>query len=194
MEFLTLNAENREATKKGICRRLRMDGKIPAVLYGRKVESRDLTISVKELEDAIKKSRTRELFFDIQLGDGTCKAMMKDFQKDPMNGDFVHADFYALEMDRKITAKVNLSVSGIPKGVDMGGTLKIFQKMVTVRCLPDATPENIVVDIKDIGLGKTLYLKNVEVPEGVELIVDGNAPLAMVAVPRGAAVSAGAEE
>ncbi|WP_281282276.1 50S ribosomal protein L25 [Desulfobotulus alkaliphilus] len=191
---MTLNAANREATKKGVCRKLRMNGKIPAVLYGRKVESRDLVVSVKDLEDAIKKSKTRELFFDLQLSDGTCKAMMKDFQKDPMNGDFVHADFYALELDRKITAKVNLSVSGTPKGVDMGGNLKVFERMVTVRCLPEATPENITVDVRGIGLGKTFYLKNVEVPEGVELVVEGNAPLAMVAVPRGAAAAANADE
>ncbi|MCW7754544.1 50S ribosomal protein L25 [Desulfobotulus sp. H1] len=191
---MTLNAENREGTKKGVCRKLREKGKIPAVLYGRQVESRDLAVSVKELEDAIRNSKTRELFFDIQLADGSCKAMMKDFQKDPINGNFIHADFYAVELDRKITARVNLSVTGIPKGVDMGGTLKVFERMVTVKCLPDATPENIVVDVRDIGLGKTFYLKNIAVPEGVELIVDGNAPLATVAVPRGAAVAAGGNE
>lgn len=185
MEFVTLNAENREGTKKGICRRLRVDGKIPAVLYGRTVVSRDLVISVKDLEDAIKKSKTRELFFEMQLSDGKCSAMMKDFQKDPITGAFVHADFYALELDRKITARVYLNVKGLAKGVDMGGTLRVFDKMATVRCLPADVPETLDVDITDLGLGKTFYLKDVATPEGVEILVEGNTPVAMVIAPKG---------
>lgn len=189
MEFVTLNAENREGTKKGVCRRLRVDGKIPAVLYGRKVESQDLVISVKELEEAIKKNKTRELFFTIQSPAGAFPVMMKEFQKDPVSGAFVHADFYALELDRRIRARVYLNVRGLAKGVDMGGTLRVFTKMATVCCLPGDVPAVLDVDITELGLGKTFYLKDVPVPEGVEILVEGNVPVAMVIAPKGVAAA-----
>jgi large subunit ribosomal protein L25 len=189
LEFVTLNAENREGTKKGVCRKLRVDGKIPAVLYGRKVESRDLVVSVKDLEEAIRKSETRELFFDLKLSDGNCPAMMKDFQKDPMTGAFVHADFYALELDRKIEARVYLNVKGLAKGVDLGGTLRVFERMAKVRCLPGNVPVSLEVDVTELGLGKTYFLKDVPTPEGVEILVEGNMPVATVIAPKGAAAA-----
>lgn len=187
MEFVKLSAESREMTKKGGCRKLRGAGKIPAVLYGRNMESRNLAISAKDLEKAIRDSRTRELFFNVELTGGVYPVMVKSIQKNPVTGSFVHADFYHLELDRKMIARVSLNVQGHAKGVDLGGTLRIVEKMVTVRCLPENVPVALDVDVTGLGLGKTLYMKDIVAPQNVEILFEGNSPVVTVLLPKGTA-------
>lgn len=194
MEFVNLSAENRESTKKGGCRKLRGTGKVPAVLYGRNMESRNLAISVKDLEKAIRDSKTRELFFNVNLSDGAYPVMVKAIQKNPVTGAFVHADLYRLELDRKIEARVYLNIHGLAKGVDLGGTLRIVEKMVTVRCLPEDVPVVLNVDVTELGLGKTLYMKDIAVPQNVEILFEGNSPVATVLAPKGTDAAEGEED
>lgn len=194
MEFVKLSAESREQTKKGGCRKLRGNGKVPAVLYGRNVESRNLAISVRDLEKAIRENKTRELFFNMDFAGESCHVMVKALQKNPVTGAFIHADLYRLELDRKIEARVYLNIHGLAKGVDLGGTLRIVQKMVTVRCLPEDVPVVIDVDVTELGLGKTLYMKDLVAPANVEILFEGNSPVATVLVPKGTAADAEEDE
>lgn len=194
MEFVKLNAESREGTKKGVCRKLRGEGKIPAVLYGRTLDPKALSVSVKDLEEAIKQTETLDVFLSLDVAGENTAVMLKELQQNPMTGEFVHADFYAVEMDRKIIAAVPVVTTGVSKGVDRGGVLQVIRRKLDVSCLPEAVPTTIEIDVTELGMGKSVHVNEVAAPEGVEILADVNFTVVTVLIPKGLSADADEEE
>lgn len=178
MEFIALSTKPRTRTGKGGARALRREGRIPAVLYGPNTETRMLSVDAAGLQNHLKKHPASLSVFKLALDDdsgGTENlAMLKELQDDPISGALLHADFYRIDMDRKVSVGVPVTVTGKSKGVEMGGMLQIVRRELTVHCLPDRIPRKIEIDITNLGVGEAVHVEDIQLGEDVEIPHDVN--------------------
>ena len=187
MEIIELNAKVRTNTGNGAARSLRREGKIPAVLYGRDTESVSLSVDIKELETALKKGSIGQSLFNLQIQNGDTYSktvMIKELQYHPLSLNFLHADFYEIAMDRKITVNVPVVTVGKSKGVEMGGILQIIRRELEVTCLPTQIPESIEIDITELEIGDSIHAEEIPLSEGVEIITEVNFTVVTVLAPK----------
>lgn len=171
MEQLELNATVRTGVGNGPARRLRQQGLIPAVLYGPAAEPVMLTVNGRDFERAVQKGSVRRTIVSLSLenGAGTAKtAIIKEIQRHPVNGQFLHVDFYEIAMDRTLKVMVPVVTKGKAKGEEFGGMLQIIEREIEVLCLPRAIPDHLEVDVTELGVGDTLHVNDIALPAGVE--------------------------
>ncbi|NJL58485.1 MAG: 50S ribosomal protein L25 [Desulfobacteraceae bacterium] len=175
MEFSELNANIRTKTGNGPGRALRREGSMPAILYGPGTEPMSLAVNISEFERALKNNKTRmgQTVFSLNIQDGNKRsAMVKELQRHPLTGAFLHADFYEIAMDRKVKVKVPVITKGIAKGIDLGGMLQVIRREVEVLCFPNEIPNNIEIDVTELNVGDAIHVKDLK-PEGnIEIIED----------------------
>lgn len=187
MEIIELNANIRSTTGNGAARALRRDGKIPAVLYGRGIDPVTLTVDIKELENALKKGSIGQSLFNlkVQNGDTYSKTVMiKELQYHPLSLNFLHADFYEIAMDRKITVNVPVVTKGKSEGVELGGLLQIVRRELEITCLPTRIPDTIEIDISDLNIGDSIHADEIPLEEGNEIQTDVNFTVLTVLAPK----------
>ena len=186
MSETALAVEAREATGKGVARKLRAAGRIPGVLYGPKLGSVALALDPKPLERILRKSGANTLF-DLEITGrddlGTTVALLKDMPRDPVRGRPLHADFYQVDLGKTVEVSVSVHLTGKSHGVELGGVLDHLIREITVECLPRAIPESFEVDISGLGIGDVLHVRDVALPEGVTLVTDGDLGLCHVVTP-----------
>ena len=188
MEQSELAAELRVIKGKGAARNIRNQGQIPAVFYGPKTTSTTmLTVNCHELEHIMKKSKSGHVLFDLQIkydkGSETKKAMLKELQVDPLDGTYLHADFYEVSMDREITANIPIHLTGTPIGVTKGGILQAIRRELEIACLPGDLIDSLDVNISNLDIGDSLHIRDIELPEGISSKEEGHLTIAVVAAP-----------
>ncbi len=187
MEQLELNATVRKTTGNSPARELRRGGQIPAVLYGPQTESVLLTVNIKELEQIFKKGNIGSIILNLVIQNGkkvTKPAMIKEFQSHPVSGDFLHIDFYEIDMQRKINVMIPVVTKGICKGVELGGLLQIIRREIEVLCMPGDIPEAIELDITDLDMGDSLHVDEIPLGDNVEIATDVNFTVLTVVSPK----------
>ena len=183
---------------------MRDTGRVPAVIYGRQAKPQNLEISAKEIGDLIHHSASENLLVDLSVeNDARAKrlALVQEIQHHPLDGKVLHVDFHEVAENEKVIVQVPLETVGEAAGVKTGGgVLEHVLFKLKVRCLPKDLPEQLVIDVSHLELGKAIHLGEIKAPAGVEIIGDKNIPVVAVALPRaeeevvpaeGAAVSAG---
>ncbi len=185
MELIELKASVREKTGKGPGRVLRGEGRVPAVLYGPGAEPLNLSVAVLDLQKILREGNQRHILkLMIQNGGETTRsAMIKELQTEPVSRDLVHVDFYEIAMDRKISVHVFVEAVGDSVGVKAGGVLQVVRRELEVYCLPGRIPESITVDITDLGVGDSVHVEDIPLPEGVEVPHDVNFTVLTIAAP-----------
>ena len=187
MEQTSLEAQVRKTTGNGPARVLRREGRIPAVLYGPKTETVMLSIDNKEFEQIVKKSSIGSVLLKLQIKNGQTgsrSAMVKELQTHPVTGQFLHVDFYEVDLSRKINAMIPVTVKGKSQGVEDGGILQIVRREIEVFCLPTAIPEAIEVDISDLDIGGSVHINDIDLPDDVELPEDIDFTVLTVLAPK----------
>jgi large subunit ribosomal protein L25 len=177
LELIELKANVRTERKKGPARRLRVAGKIPAVLYGPGAETMALSIDAADLEKAIKNRSGSQVFLNLVIDGGDIKnktAMIKELDIHPVSREMIHADFYEIAMDRKIRAMAPVTVTGKSIGVENGGMVQIIRRELEVLCYPNQMPEEIQIDITDLDMGDSIHIEDIHVEEGTEFPHDVN--------------------
>ena len=172
MELIEINANIRTATGNGPARVLRREGRIPAILYGTATDPVLLSVDTKELEQAFKQTASGQALINLVVHDSemyTKSVIVKELQTHPTSEALLHADFYEIDMDRKITLNVPVLPVGISKGVEEGGLLQSIRRELEITCLPNQIPAAIEVDITELEIGDVLHVKSIPLPEGVEL-------------------------
>ncbi|MEX1113048.1 MAG: 50S ribosomal protein L25 [Patescibacteria group bacterium] len=184
MADYTLSAEPREETGKQV-RRLRRDGKVPAVLYGHGVKPRNLVLVRGELERIYHKAGGSAVVA-VKLPDGQESVLIHDVQHDPTTGIYLHADLYQVKMDEKIRATVPLTFEGTPPAVrELDGTLLTNLSEVEVECLPGDLPSEIVVNVETLATFEdSITVADLKVPASVEIHAEPEASVATVTPPR----------
>jgi large subunit ribosomal protein L25 len=184
---IELKAHMRTTTGNGPARALRREGMIPAVLYGPQTEPVKITINTKELERILKEENINQALFNLTIeGEKplTKTAMIKELQTKPVSGDFVHADFYEVAMDRKIIVDIPVVVTGQAKGVALGGILQIIRRELEVLCYPGEIPESIEIDVSDLDIGDSIHVHEIPLKENIEIPADVNFTVLTVSSPK----------
>ena len=179
MSDRSLTAELRTETKKGPARRLRRQGRIPAVMYG----NRDpLLLSIDAREFSRKFQRISEsTIIHLSAGGDTYDVLVKDFQIDHIIERLEHIDFFEIERGRVLRARVMLHFEGNPIGVREGGLQELLVHEVEVESLPRDLPERIDVDIENLGVGQSLHVSDLVVPDGVRVLTSQDQVVALIA-------------
>lgn len=183
MRQTDLAVKLREATGKGVARKLRREGRIPAVFYGHKSESLSLSVNSKDLQVILNSETGSSTFLKLSI-EGKKKddkmALIKDLQTDPVTYNLVHADFCEILMDEPITVEVPIKLTGKPLGVEMGGTLQPIRRELEVKCLPKDLPDVIELDVSKLKVGDSIHIDDVTLSAGVEVPHDVNFTIAVV--------------
>ncbi len=185
MENLSLSVDKRTLTGKSGARAVRRAGSIPGVVYGIK-DSTPLAISPKELETLLGTRAGSNVVFQLNVeGEAASErpVIVKELQRDSMKGTIVHADFLEIRMDEKIQIAVPLTLEGESPGEKVGGNLSQLLRELEVTCLPNAIPEHIEVDISEVEIGDVVHVRDLQIPESVELVTDPDDPVLTIVVP-----------
>jgi large subunit ribosomal protein L25 len=180
-----LVAEFRETQGKGASRRLRHEGKVPAILYGGHAEARALTLSHQKLLIMLDNERFYSTILSLKVGDQTQAAILKDVQRHPFKNAVVHVDFQRVDENEKIRISIPLHFTGaaISPGVkSQGGIVSHMRTETEVSCLPKDLPEFIEVDISGLSLNESIHLSQLKIPEGVTLVDLAKDDAAVVAI------------
>ena len=158
METFTVEGKVRESHGKGPARRTRLTGMVPAILYGGKKDSISLAVNAKHVARILRSETGHNTIFTVQVADGAAeKAMVKDWQVDPVSGALLHVDLFRIAMDVRMRVRVPVHTFGEPQGVKMqGGIFEMVTREVEVECLPADIPEEFKVDVSDMLIGKQL--------------------------------------
>ena len=187
MEQHELKSKIRTTIGNGPARVLRRDGKVPAVLYGPKTESILLSVDVKDIEQILKSGNVGQVLLNLVIQNGqetTRPAMIKELQAHPVSGEFLHIDFYEIDLERKIRVGVPIVTTGHTIGVEMGGLLQIVRREIEVLCLPTQIPESIEVDVTDLDVGDSIHVEEIQVEGDAEIPADINFTVITLLAPK----------
>jgi large subunit ribosomal protein L25 len=183
-EFSIVAAE-RAATGKGAARKLRATGRIPAVVYGRGKASRSVSVDPAALIQILRKSHSGiNTLIDLTLDSGETVVLVREIQKDPVSGQWVHADLFEVDLQQTIQVRVPLHFVGKARGVEFGGILDHPMRELEIECLPRAIPDAIEVDVSDLDVGDSIHVRDLALPEGAQMISDLDLAVASVVLPK----------
>jgi large subunit ribosomal protein L25 len=195
-----LGVELREEHGKGVARKLRAAGRIPAVCYRRNAEPVPVSLDPKELDRLLRNASSGiNTLIDLKVTGGGDfdgrQVLVKELQRDPISGAYLHADLYAVDLQQKIHVSVPINLEGTPIGVSLGGGLLDYAtREIDVECLPNAIPEEFTIDVSELEIGQSLHVRNIVVPEGVEILNDPDVTVMSVVAPLAIEEEAPAEE
>ena len=178
---VVLRASEREERGKNAARRLRASGMLPAVLYGDdgstplSVETRTLDYTLTHVGD--------NALYDIDLGSGKATARVVDAHRDPVTGLLIHVDFAPVNMRERIEITVPLTLVGEAAGAEEGGVLQQVAYEIQVETLPGDIPQEITLDVTNLGMNENLTLGDLTLPEGVALLSEPEEVAAVVTAP-----------
>ena len=180
-----LVAEVRETHGKGASRRLRHDGKVPAILYGGHSDARALSLSHQKLLIMLDNERFYSTIISLKVGEEKQAAILKDVQRHPYKNAVLHIDFQRVEENEKIRISIPLHFKGeaIAPGVkSQGGMVSHMRSEIEVSCLPKDLPEFIEVDISGLSLNESIHLSQLKLPPNVQLLDLSKGDAAVVAI------------
>src|SRR5450755_1447549 len=175
-----LVAEFRQDQGKGASRRLRRDGKVPAILYGGHADARALCVSHQKLIVMLENERFYSTILSLKVGEETQAAILKDVQRHPYKNAVLHIDFQRVSDSEKIRINIPLHFKGA--AMSPGGLVSHLRTQVEVACLPKDLPEFIEVDLSGLSLNESIHLSELTVPAGVQLLELSKKDTAVVAI------------
>src|SRR6202045_3072894 len=185
METFIIEGQVREGRGKGPARRTRLTGMVPAILYGGKKDSLSISVNAKQVARILRSETGHNTIFTVQVAAGAAeKAMVKDWQVDPVSGSLLHVDLVRIAMNVRMRVKVPVHTFGEPQGVKMqGGIFEMVTREVEVECLPSDIPEEFKVDVTELLIGKQLRAGDLPLdPKKVKLLTDPQRVLAHVVI------------
>ena len=186
MERPVLRAEIREGNRKGMARKLRVKGLIPAIFYGPRSKAIPLVIDAKEFAKTLQTEAGENVLIDLDILKDNQSArkvvMVKDLQVDPLKRITLHADFYEVAMDEMVTVEVPIHLVGKPEGTKMGGILEQVRRVIQIQCLPADIPKSIDVEVSSLKIGDSVHVQDIKV-EKAKILADTNYTIATVVPP-----------
>src|SRR6266568_24884 len=173
-ERIKLTVKERESRGSADARRLRKQGFIPGVLYGKGKGSHAICVPERDLRRVLTGAGGLHAILDVVLeGQATTHAsILKDYQQDPIRGHISHIDLQEVRLDQPIQASVNVQLVGEPVGVKEGGVLSQVQREINVEALPMEIPEHVDLDVSGMAIGDSLRLSDLPAREGVTYLDD----------------------
>jgi len=185
MASASLSAEARTETGKGVARKLRSAGRVPAVVYGHAREAQALSLQTRELEKLLSSISTGSTVVELTLDGATTKTLIREVQRHPFKKQILHVDFQELVAGEKVTVEIPLVFVGIPEGVRLSGAL-LEQILHSIEVLVDPAniPNHIDVDVTNLAMGHSLHVNELSLPAGLEVLTEQDATVCAVVAPR----------
>jgi large subunit ribosomal protein L25 len=184
MATATLNATPRTDVGKGAARKLRASLRIPGVIYGHHREATPLAIDARELEKLLGSIAPGTTVVELHLAGRMSKTLIREIQRHPYKRQVLHIDFQELVAGEKITVNVPILFVGTAAGVKDGGTVEEVMRELSIEVDPANIPNHFEVDVSALGINDSVHVSDIKVPEGVEVLDDLEATVAVVAPPR----------
>lgn len=185
MASVNLSASTRSTTGKGVARKLRAAGQIPAVIYGHARVAMPLALDAHELTLLLEKNPYQSTVIDLAFDGGTARTLIREIQRHPFKKQILHVDFQELVAGEKVSVHVPIQFSGIPDGVrNGGGVLDQIMHELEISVDPSNIPHFITVDVTPLAIGHSIHAGEVPLPEGVELLTDADSTLCVCAAPK----------
>ncbi|MEK7675779.1 MAG: 50S ribosomal protein L25 [Verrucomicrobiota bacterium] len=187
MKSVALTAYPRSLSKRTGVKKVRLAGRVPAVIYGRLNPPQNLEIIRKEIDDLIHRSVSENVLVDLSVtGDANAKrlALVQEVQHHALSGQVLHVDLHEVSDNEKVTIMVPVETMGEALGVKTGGgTLEHVLFRIKARALPKDLPEVITVDVSHLDIGQSIHIGDIQAPPGVEILGDKKISVISVAAP-----------
>ncbi|MGA9042509.1 MAG: 50S ribosomal protein L25 [Terriglobales bacterium] len=182
-ESTVLEAQPRAAGTKNDARRVRREGKVPAVLYGAGKDALSVALDPRQVSRILHSQTGYNTIFDLTLDGERTKAMIVDWQYEPIKGALLHIDLKRIAMDRALKVEVPIVLKGEPAGVKtQGGILEQLLRELEIECLPGDIPASIEVDVSELIFGKVIRVADLAHNEKLKFLTDPNHPVAHVTI------------
>lgn len=185
MAEVGLKAEVRADRGKGVARKLRAGGKVPAVLYGPGGDSVALSVDARQLGQVLGTGAGMNVLVDLDLGAATHHlAIPRAIERHPVRGTVLHVDFLRIARDREVTIDVPIHIDGDARGVREGGLLEHHLWQIHLSCLPTNVPDRLSMDVRDLDMGGVIHVSDLVVPTGVTILTPGEEVIVMCVHPQ----------
>lgn len=186
MKAVPLTAYPRTALGRNQVKHRRSQGRVPAVMYGHQVEAKSLEVDVRELTGVLHHSASEVALIDLTVeGDAEPHlTLVKGVQHHPLSRAVLHVDFQAVDAGEPVEIVVPVETVGEAVGVKAGGVLERVRHDLQIRALPRSLPEVLEVDVSSLGVGESITVGKLTLPEGIEVLEDPDVTVILVAAPR----------
>ncbi len=185
MATATLNASVREGTGKGVARKLRQSGQVPAVIYGHGRDPLSLAVDNRELERLLSGISVSSTVVELALDGRPTRTLIREIQRHPFKRQILHVDFQELVAGESVTVRVPLVFVGTAVGVrDSGGILEQIMHEVEIDVDPSNIPNHIDVDVSSLALGRSLHVGDLVLPQGATVLDDEELTVCAVSAPK----------
>ena len=165
MELAQLTAESRKAAGSRAAARLRKEGKLPGIVYGHKEKPQAVVLALHDLELALHRGAH---LLELNLDGVAQHVLIKEVQYDHLGTTPIHVDLARVSMDERVKVKVSVELRGTAKGIKEGGILDLTLADIEVQCAVASIPETLRVDVSELGIGESLHVRDLKLPDGVE--------------------------
>jgi large subunit ribosomal protein L25 len=173
MAEIVLTAETGRATGSSVSRRLRAEGKVPAVFYGPGTDAVPVTVAWRELRAALTTEKGVNALLTLDVGGSRRQAIVKDIQRHPVRRDVLHVDFFEVDPDKPVVTDVTIVLEGEAEAVQREqGVVEQAMNHLTVTGKPNVIPGTIQVDVSGLEIGHTITVADIQLPAGVTTEVD----------------------
>jgi large subunit ribosomal protein L25 len=185
MATAQLSATPRDGTGKGSARSLRAKGQVPAIIYGHGREPQALAIDTRELEKLLSKISAESTVIDLAMDGKSARTLIREIQRHPFKRQILHVDFQELVAGEKVTVRIPIVLTGVPEGVRVdGGILDQVMRELEIEVDPANIPNHVEVDVNPLRIGDSVHVREITLPEGVELVGEADSTVCVVSAPR----------
>lgn len=182
--IIDITVSPRTAVGTGAVNRLRKEGIIPGVVYGKGRENVNVQLDRKSFSKVLQNSSSDNILVNLSIDGAAQLALVQEVQHDYIKSTVTHVDFHAINADEEIHAAAPIHLTGEPAGAKFGGLLELHLHSLEVRCLPKHLPEKLTADVSHLNVGDALHVSDLKLPEGVRVKLDGAIVVAAVSQPR----------
>jgi large subunit ribosomal protein L25 len=187
MATASLSATARSTAGKGAARALRREGSVPAVIYGHARQVQSLAVPTRDLEKLLDVISAGSTVVELTVDGKTSRTLIREIQRHPFKKQILHVDFLELVAGEKIIVSIPIVLHGVPEGVRLGGgILDQVLRELEIEVDPSHIPNHLDLDVTDLIVGHSLHVRDLQIPPGVKVLADEDAPIALVQISRAA--------
>jgi large subunit ribosomal protein L25 len=179
-----LTAERRDGAGKGVARKIRAQGRVPAVVYGHGIDPLPVSIDARDLYHILHTDAGMNVLVDLRVDGENFLAMPREVQRDHIKGRFIHVDFLRIARDEKITVEVPIHLVGESRGVKEGGVVEHHLWNLELECFPQDVPPSIEADISRLGINESLKVTDLRTPDNVTVLTSLDETIVSVVPPQ----------